>query len=77
MTDNDVIDMVQRCIEEISMLRAANAELAPKAEAYDTIRSILNLLPRPATGYGEDIVWRLKKQIAELQPKPEAAQTAE
>lgn len=66
MTKNDTIDMIQRCIEEIRQLRGEIARLAPKADAYDAITSILSLLPKPTQGAGEDIVWRLLKQIDEL-----------
>ncbi|HEX8400485.1 MAG TPA: hypothetical protein VF628_02150 [Allosphingosinicella sp.] len=55
------------------MLRNQVAALAPQAEAYVLISKILNLLPQPSQGYGEDIIWRLKKEIAELQPKAEVA----
>ena len=67
MHDKQAIQMMQRCAEEIRQLRRINAELAPKAEAYDSIRQVLNLLPQPSQGYGEDLVWRLEKEIAELQ----------
>lgn len=73
MTDKDTIDMIQRCIEEIEMLRRENDRLRPKAEAYGAITAILGLLPQPTQGYSEDIVWRLRKQIEELQPKPNEA----
>ena len=77
MTDKDVIDLIQRCIEEIEVLRRDNERLRPKAEAYQAITAILGLLPQPNQGYGDDIVWRLRKQIEELQPKPaEAPATA-
>lgn len=66
MRDHDVIQMAQRCAEEIKSLRRIIAELEPKAEAYDTLRSVLNLMPRPSVGMTEDLVWRLEKQIAEL-----------
>lgn len=71
MTDQDAIQMIERCISEIEMLRRANAEFAPKAHAYDAITQILGLIPGPSQGYAEDIVWRLRKQIEELQPKVE------
>lgn len=74
MTDKDVQDMAQLCIEEISMLRSQVAALQPRADAYDSIERILRLIPQPAQGYGEDIVWRLRKQIEELQPKNEVAE---
>ncbi|HKY80626.1 MAG TPA: hypothetical protein VJM09_04055 [Sphingobium sp.] len=75
MTDKDTIDMIQHCIEEIETLRREIDQLRPKAEAYGAITAILGLLPQTARGYGADIVWRLRKQIEELQPKPvEAAE---
>lgn len=77
MTDRDVIQMAQRCIEEIKTLRAQVAELAPKAHAYDSISQVLDLLPKPSQGYGEDIVWRLQKQIDELRAEPAASSTVE
>lgn len=71
MTDKDTIEMIEQCIAEIESLRRANAELAPKAHAYDAITQILGLLPGESQGYAPDIVWRLRKQIDELQPKVE------
>jgi hypothetical protein len=69
MTDQDVIDMAQRSIEEIEMLRRQNSEMAPKAEAYALILKIIGLIPDRSHSAGEDIVWRLKHQIAELREK--------
>lgn len=67
MNDKQVIDMAQRCIEEIEQLRRVNAALAPKAEAYDLLKSVVDLIPcRNNRGEGEDIVWRLKRQIADI-----------
>ena len=65
--DTQAIQMMQRCAEEIRQLRRINAELAPKADAYDSLRQVLNLLPQPSQGYAEDLVWRLEKEIAEMQ----------
>lgn len=73
MTDKDVADMIHRSIEEITMLRGQIDALRPRAEAYDLITKILNLQPAPSQGYGVDIVWQLKKQLAELQPAVEVA----
>lgn len=67
MTDEDAKQMMRRCAEEIKTLRRINAELAPKADAYDTLRQVLNLLPQPSQGYGEDLVWRLEKAIQEIE----------
>lgn len=75
MTDKDAIQMMQRCAEEIKTLRRINAELAPKAEAYDTLRQVLNMLPQPSQGYGEDLVWKLESEISKTQKKIDEAKT--
>lgn len=66
MHDTEAKQMMQRCVEEIKTLRRINAELAPKAEAYDMLRQVLNLLPQPSQGFGEDLVWRLEKAIKDI-----------
>lgn len=71
MTDKDTIDMINQCIDEITRLRNQVALLQPKADAYATVEQILGLLPQPQQGYGVDLVWKLKKQIEGLTPKPE------
>jgi hypothetical protein len=76
VTDKDAAQMIQRCIEEIQGLQNQVAVLSPKAAAYETVTQILGLLPRPQQGYGEDMIWRLRNELAKLQPKPEVA-TAE
>lgn len=67
MTKIDIIQMTERCIEEIEQLRKQIEILAPKADAYDKISIVLNLFPQRSLGNREDIVWRLKKQIKTLQ----------
>lgn len=67
MKDQDAIQMMQRCREEIITLRRQIDTLAPKAEAYDAITAILGMIPRKGQFLGEDLVWRLEKEIAELQ----------
>tara|TARA_R110000796_G_scaffold68034_5_gene156047 strand:+ start:275 stop:511 length:237 start_codon:yes stop_codon:yes gene_type:complete len=66
MDDKQAIQMMQRSIETIKSLRRANAELAPKAEAWDAIRQVLNLLPQQSQGMEPDLVWMLEKEIAEI-----------
>ena len=73
MTDKNVAEMIQQCIDEITSLRGQLAMLRPKAEAYDAITQVLGLLPQPPQGYGVDFVWQLRNQLEELQPKPEVA----
>lgn len=67
MSNMEGIQMLQRCSEEIRMLRVQRDNLAPKAEAYDLINKIVGLMPTQGRGYGEDILWKLEKRIAELQ----------
>lgn len=71
MKDVDAVQMMQRCKEEILSMRRRINELEPKADAYDMMRKVLNLLPQPSQGMSEDIVWRLERSIAEITPKPE------
>lgn len=70
MPNNEAIEMMNRCIHEIRELRSRVDTLQPKAEAYDNIAIVLNLIPRRSQGYGEDLIWVLQKRIQELQPKP-------
>lgn len=71
MTDREAVQMMRRAADEIRTLRRINAELGPRADAYDSIKSVLNLMPRPSQGYGEDVAWLLEKRIAELEePAP-------
>lgn len=70
MNDQEAIEMMQRCVHELEDNRRLVARLAPNAEAYEVIRDIIRMVPKPSQGYGEDLVWRLKKKIDELQPKP-------
>ena len=68
MGNQEAIQMLQRCSEEIRMLRAQRDTLAPKAEAYDLLCRIIGLLPSQQNRtYGEDVIWRIEKRIAELQ----------
>lgn len=73
MEDKEAIEMMNRCIDEIETQRRIVKHLQPQAEAYEVIRDIVRMSPKQSQGYGEDLVWRLKKKIAELQPKPEVA----
>jgi hypothetical protein len=64
MNQNAQIQMMERCVEEIRMLRMRIDDLAPKAHAYDTLGNLVRLLsPKESQGYGEDILWRLQKTI--------------
>jgi len=76
ISNQEAIEMMNRCKQEIIGMRATIDRLKPKADAYDNLVMVLRLLPQPSIGMGEDLVWTLDKRIRELQPKPEAAQPA-
>ena len=71
INNREAIEMMNRCKHEIMQMRATIEHLRPKAEAYDNLVVVLNLLPRQSVGMGEDLVWILDKRIRELTPKPE------
>lgn len=67
MTDQDAVQMMQRCVSELKQLRQANNELAPSAHAYDTIAVLVRLLAPPQSqGYAEDLVYKLEREIEKL-----------
>jgi hypothetical protein len=73
ISNQEAIQMMNRCKDEITSLRARIDRLQPKADAYDNLAIVLSLLPRQSIGMGEDLVWTLDKRIRELQPKPPEA----
>lgn len=72
ITNQEAIEMMNRCKAEIVGLRATIDRLQPKADAYDNLAIVLHLLPRASQGMGENLVWILDKRIRELAPKPAA-----
>lgn len=68
MSNQEAIQMMERCKNEIMTLRAQIDRLTPKADAYDNIATLLRLLPRQSVGMGEDMIWVLNKRIRELTP---------
>lgn len=59
----EMIDMATRAAAEIEGMRAEIGRLAPKADAYDRIAQMLDMLPKPSRGYSEDVAWMLRKRI--------------
>lgn len=72
MHNNEAVEMMQCARDEIKSLRARINTLEPKANAYDSICTILGLLPQKAQGYGEDVAWMLEKRIGEIKKEMEA-----
>jgi len=67
MDDKEAIDMMTRCIAELQTQQARITVLEPKAEAYEVIRDVVHLLPKQSRGYGEDLIWIMRKRIKELE----------
>lgn len=63
----ELIEMGRRASSEIKQLRAANASLAPKADAYDTLRQVLDMAPRRTGGMSEDVAWMIDRRVSELE----------
>ena len=70
MDEIEAIEMMKRASEEIKSLRRTIDQLAPKADAYDAIRQLQDLMPRRSQGMSEDVAWLLDRRIKELQSQP-------
>lgn len=76
ITKTEAAEMAERAASEIESLRRINAELAPKAHAYDNLSIVLNLLPGASQGYAEDFAWRLRQRAQELREPNETVATS-
>lgn len=70
MNDNEAIEMMKRCQSEIRNMRAQIDSLIPKAQAWDALCVVLDLLPRRSIGGEPDLAWMLQKRIEELTKNP-------
>lgn len=75
ISNQEAIQMMNRCKDEILSMRARIDRLQPKADAYDNLATLLRLFPQPSQGAGEDLVWTLNQHIRELTPKPNTDST--
>lgn len=73
----EMIEMAQRASAEIKHLRRINEGLGPRADAYDTLRQVLDLMPRRSQGMSEDVAWRLDQRVEQLleEERPKAPQS--
>lgn len=67
MDRQEAIEMMCRASAEIKNLRQTIEQLAPKADAYDAIRQMQDLMPRRSQGMSPDVAWALDQRIKELQ----------
>lgn len=78
MHKNEAVEMMNRAASEIEDLRRQIDRLLPKAEAYDRLCQVLDLLPKRSQAYGEDVARMLRKRIGELQvPAAVAAEASD
>ena len=70
MHKNEAVEMTERAASEIEDLRRQVDRLLPKADAYDRLCQVLDLLPKPPRGYSEDVARMPRKRIGELQAPP-------
>lgn len=69
----EMINLFRIAHDEIITLRRHNAELAPKAHAYDTLAAVARLKAETqGEGYGIDVAWRLKEAVDSLTAEREA-----
>ena len=66
MNDAEAIEMMTRCSTEIRNLRARIEAILPKAQAWDQLCKVLNLLPERSMGSEPDLAWMLERRIKEL-----------
>lgn len=70
MDNKAALEMMHRCKDEVESLRRYVDILEPKATAFDLINKVMSYVPdRGSQGMSEDIVWVLKKKIAEIEAK--------
>jgi hypothetical protein len=62
----EMIEMAKRASSEIKDLRRNVERLAPKADAYDTLRQVLDMAPRRSQSMSEDVAWRLDQRVEQL-----------
>lgn len=75
MNNQEAREMMQRCADEIKQLRRRIDELAPKADAYDMIRTVL--LGQPTHGdMAPDVVWVLEDAIKRAEEEEAAERVA-
>ena len=68
MENTEVLQLIRRCTDEIKTLRKQIDYLKPKAEAYEAMLVILQLVPRGGMmGEGEDLVWLLDRKVRDIE----------
>jgi len=65
-------EALQNGAAEIERLRHQNSILALKAQAFDTISGLVELLtPKSSQGYAPDAVWIMRNLLADIEKRQE------
>jgi hypothetical protein len=54
-------------ISEIKQRDSLIAEMKPKAQAWDKLSQVLDMMPGRSLGYGEDFLWTLEEELKRVQ----------
>lgn len=66
-SNQEMLEMMARCKYEIEELRRQVEQYKPKADAYQLLSSIVNvIIPQAPVGAKVDLLWLLNKRIKEL-----------
>lgn len=69
----ETLSLLRKAHDEIIMLRRERDALAQKAHAYDTMAIVARLsAPAEQQGYGEDVAWRLKQVVEQIEAERKA-----
>ena len=67
MDDYETLHLLHKCRDELRELRQANREMQPRAQAFEVIAQILDMMPRRTGGMAEDVVWHLDRAIMDME----------
>lgn len=72
MEYHQAMQMMKRCKEEITQLRNQISSLQPKADAYERVSQVLDLiLPQQPMACQEDVLWIINREIDKLTKETE------
>jgi hypothetical protein len=62
----EFIEMAERAANDIDSLRAQIRDIAPRAEAFNALQQVLDLMPKRSVGSAEDLAWMLRRRAEAL-----------
>lgn len=73
MLTHDEIQMMERCAQEMEILRDQNKIMGAQLHIVEVFANVVGLVPK-SQGYSEDIVWRLKSTLKKYREEQEMTQ---